>query len=621
MRKALVSHRGRALQLAAAAGLGSLFVAASAQAQTFAISIGVRETGTAVPVGQNGGSANGIEWINLDGQTLTANGTWQQFTFNFGTDPVTAFAGATANGTLENNRGTLEHIRIRNSAGTINPITLYVDDIVNRVGGVDTVVSGFETTDPIPAPEAGAAGNQLHVFQTPRFSGSTQGNIQPGDTASVSNEQAHSGTQSYKAVFAFATTSNTLWDRWTTFNTPSQPNPAIDYTAGNKLTFWMRASTAAPANMWIGPTGGNWNDPANWSTGDVPDTANEVANFFTTPSPKTVNLDLPTTVNGVNFDSAAPNGYTIGGSEVLTLGGAIGFQRALTVINGQHSVTSQLEIINAPSSPVSGWSVTVTNAADRLTTSGTITLNNTGTLDINKNGAGRWDTSALVALSDPTVAPVVLRVNGGSMRFLPGSGLSKVHGVTMAGGTTPTAQLDITNNPLVIDYPTPIPPATSPLATIKAQIASGYANGSWNGQGIISSNANASQFAVGYAEASSLASVPAIFGTVDADAILIRLTRYGDANLDGTVNLSDFNRLAANFGSTTGDWSQGDFTYDGNVNLSDFNRLAANFGLSAAGPSVTPEDWARLGAAVPEPGSIALLGAGALLGLRRRRRA
>ena len=151
-------------------------------------------------------------------------------------------------------------------------------------------------------------------------------------------------------------------------------------------------------------------------------------------------------------------------------------------------------------------------------------------------------------------------------------------------------------------------------------IASGYAGGSWNGQGIISSNANASQFGVGYAEAASLASVPAIFGTVDADAILIRLTRYGDANLDGTVNLSDFNRLAANFGSTTGDWSQGDFNYDSNVNLSDFNRLAANFGLSAAGPTVTPEDWARLGAAVPEPGSLALLSAGALLGLRRRRR-
>jgi hypothetical protein len=35
---------------------------------------------------------------------------------------------------------------------------------------------------------------------------------------------------------------------------------------------------------------------------------------------------------------------------------------------------------------------------------------------------------------------------------------------------------------------------------------------------------------------------------VDGSAVLARLTRYGDANLDGSVNLSDFNALASNFG-------------------------------------------------------------------------
>jgi hypothetical protein len=101
---------------------------------------------------------------------------------------------------------------------------------------------------------------------------------------------------------------------------------------------------------------------------------------------------------------------------------------------------------------------------------------------------------------------------------------------------------------------------------------------------------------------------------------LFRHTRYGDANLDGQVNLADFNRLAANFGSTTGVWTQGDFNYDGNVNLSDFNRLAANFGLSAAGPTVTPDDWARLGAAVPEPVGASILGISMLVLTRRARR-
>ena len=103
--------------------------------------------------------------------------------------------------------------------------------------------------------------------------------------------------------------------------------------------------------------------------------------------------------------------------------------------------------------------------------------------------------------------------------------------------------------------------------------------------------------------------------------MLIRVTRYGDANLDGTVNLADFNRLAGAFGTTGGAlWSQGDFNYDGNVNLADFNRLAGNFGQSAAGSEVTPQDWANLAAAVPEPGAMAGIVLGALACARRRTR-
>jgi hypothetical protein len=169
-------------------------------------------------------------------------------------------------------------------------------------------------------------------------------------------------------------------------------------------------------------------------------------------------------------------------------------------------------------------------------------------------------------------------------------------------GLTPRGKLDVTNNAFVVDYTDP-----SPLPRLRALILSAYNGGSWNGNGITSSSANANNFGIGYAEASALASVPPIFGTVDATAVLVRYTRYGDANLDGTVNLADFNRLAANFGSTSGDWSQGDFNYDNNVNLADFNRLAANFGLSAAGPALTPDDWSALASAVPEPTTLSLV--------------
>ena len=103
--------------------------------------------------------------------------------------------------------------------------------------------------------------------------------------------------------------------------------------------------------------------------------------------------------------------------------------------------------------------------------------------------------------------------------------------------------------------------------------------------------------------------------------MILRLTRYGDADLNGVVGLGDFNALATNFGQSDKFWSDGDFNYDGSVNLLDFNLLAGNFGLSA-GPDgvVDPGDWAALSAAVPEPVVSSLILAIALTSLRPPRR-
>ena len=215
-----------------------------------------------------------------------------------------------------------------------------------------------------------------------------------------------------------------------------------------------------------------------------------------------------------------------------------------------------------------------------------------------------------------------LSIFGGTLRIAPNgtdAATSVVGSLSIPGSPAPAATLDLTNNKLVIDYAT-----DSPLLAVRDLIGSGYANGSWSGTGISSSTAAANPgYALGYAESSALfTNFPATFGgqSVDDTAVLLGYTLYGDANLDGQVNLQDFNRLASNFGASgSGVWSQGDFNYDGNVNLQDFNRLASNFGLSASGPGVTPQDWSALAAAVPEP-AAALPGALMLWGLRRRQR-
>jgi hypothetical protein len=143
-----------------------------------------------------------------------------------------------------------------------------------------------------------------------------------------------------------------------------------------------------------------------------------------------------------------------------------------------------------------------------------------------------------------------------------------------------TGQLNLADNDMIVDYT-----GASPLAAIQSLVMTGYAAGAWTGSGINSSTAaGVANTAIGIAEATDLFSTfPAPFSgqPIDSSSILLKYTFYGDTNLDGNVNLSDFNRLAANFGQASRRWVHGDNDYNGNVNLSDFNRLAANFGLAS----------------------------------------
>jgi hypothetical protein len=187
-------------------------------------------------------------------------------------------------------------------------------------------------------------------------------------------------------------------------------------------------------------------------------------------------------------------------------------------------------------------------------------------------------------------------------RFLLGPGADKVVR-TRSINFFPNGKMDVNQGAMVVDYDTGSP---SPLGGIRDYIVAGFNGGSWNGNGGIGSSFAAGNpgFGVGYAEASALGSIPAIFGTVDGDAILVRTTRLGDADLSGAVNLDDFNRLAASFGTPSGAvWSQGDFNYNGAIDLGDFNLLAGNFGLAASPGGPTPQDWATLSVVIPEPGA------------------
>ena len=64
---------------------------------------------------------------------------------------------------------------------------------------------------------------------------------------------------------------------------------------------------------------------------------------------------------------------------------------------------------------------------------------------------------------------------------------------------------------------------------------------------------------------------------------------YGDANLDGFVDASDFNIWNSSKFTTVAAWTAGDFTADGSVDASDFNRWNSNKFRSSDATVAVPE--------------------------------
>jgi hypothetical protein len=333
--------------------------------------------------------------------------------------------------------------------------------------------------------------------------------------------------------------------------------------------------------------------------------------------------------------------YTLSNSAILTVAGQVVVGDVATgVINQSGGRVIVTPLGSFPGQLVLASNVTSTgtyNLSGGSVESGSIVLSPFGGNATFNHSAGSVTLSADLTLGDPTIGALagqafynhtggaisVQQLNiGSSGTFKQNSGALQTKTLTIAGG-----KLDITSGDMSIDYT-----GTSPLATVRDYLKSGYSGGSWNGSGIVTSSPLKGG-SVAYAEASDLLGLSGVNTgtwdgqTVDSTSLLLKFTLTGDATMDGEVSFADLVTVAQNYGTTTGTaiWRKGDFDFDGNVGFSDLVAVAQNYGAALPsapipGASLAFEgDLARAFAAVPEPSMLGIVVGMVPLLLRRRR--
>jgi alpha-amylase len=223
----------------------------------------------------------------------------------------------------------------------------------------------------------------------------------------------------------------------------------------------------------------------------------------------------------------------------------------------------------------------------------------------------------------------------------PSNSVSKVSSLTITGTASAwTGQIDLANNSLIVESIAPNRMAS--FAQLQNMVLDGDDGGKWDGQGIISSAAAADPghlhtlAVVLNDNGSGTPLYTSFFGqTLDDNATIIDYTYFGDANLDGQVDGSDYTLIDNGFNDKLTGWHNGDFNDDGVIDGSDYTLIDNAFNMQGA-PGVSPQafgtnlvaqttsqiaDSSVGSSSVPEPGSAVgvVLAAGALLVRRRRK--
>ncbi len=329
-------------------------------------------------------------------------------------------------------------------------------------------------------------------------------------------------------------------------------------------------------------------------------------------SPFNITTDV---VTGVTLNNAA---QTIGTLSNSWLADSIDFGKtAETSINLNGTAltinqTGNTEYGVLPASLVNG---SLNQFSVKITGTGSIAKAGTGTLTISSTNTYTGSTSVTGGKLITKTAiknGAALNVTNGALE-VPANGTAS--GVTSVSSVTTgaTGLIDLHDNDLVVDYGA----NTSSYNSIVNQVKSGLVLLGGSGTGGIGSSdvdnqtiAGAMLAVVDDGDANIAGAITEISGFTIASptsSVLVKYTWFGDSNLDGVVDGSDYALIDTGFtaGGTLGGWVFGDYDYSGVIDGSDYALIDTGF-ISQTG-------------ALPEPATLGILGLGAMSILRRRR--
>jgi hypothetical protein len=308
----------------------------------------------------------------------------------------------------------------------------------------------------------------------------------------------------------------------------------------------------------------------NFSLGNVitADTNGLVSLELNSPNatPQETGIELDEVLSTPGVDPVITVNYTITRPGWLATGSAATWNSSSHILN----VTGPTEIIGDP-----GSDEPIVQASG---SSAVVTINPVAGLQVHLGGLCLANGSSAVVTSL------------GSMRSASNHRLLVIGAA--GASTSPifkidaSSQLDLTDNDLVIH--------DGNTTEVDGLLASGYRSGSWQGKGIISSNAAlGNQFALGEAAATSGGSFDA--EPVSSSDVEVRFTYYGDANLSGGVDGSDYSLIDNGYANRLSGWFNGDFNYDGVIDGSDYTLIDNAFNSQSSSVD------AKLQSVVAEP--------------------